>query len=372
MHRRELLRNCVLAGTAVAAAPVVNRGRFSLFAETPAEYSSRTIDLVARSLVVDMLGLLTLDWARLRRWHEKPSTFGPDEYELIQHSAIDVFNPAVDLNSSKPHSSTLAWLANWNGFIESQSDRFLRIDSGRAMREAKARGRIGILLGMQNAGHFRTTADVELFYSKGQRISQLTYNDGNRLGDGCTDRADRGLTEFGAQIIEAMNAVGMVVDASHAGEQTTMDAFSVSKRPVLITHSNCKALVPHPRCVSDDVIKAMARSGGVIGMTCLRPFVRASDSATIEDALDHFDHVARLVGVEHIGIGSDTGLQGRDRLRRPTSSRLDIAGLNHPRRIFDLAEGLIRRGYSDSAIELMLGGNFVRALDIAMQPAGHA
>jgi membrane dipeptidase len=189
----------------------------------------------------------------------------------------------------------------------------------------------------------------------GQRLTQLTYNGENRLGNGCKTPRDRGLSRYGQDIAARMNELGMAVDISHCGERTSLDAIDASNKPVLITHSNCRALSPAPRCKSDAVIRAAARKGGVIGMTGVRRFVRATDPVSIEDVLDHFDHAVKLAGVEHVGLGSDTDLKGRG----PTG---DVEGLNHTQRVYELTEGLIRRGYSDRNIALMLGGNFERAL----------
>ena len=119
-----------------------------------------------------------------------------------------------------------------------------------------------MLLGVQNAEHFRTADDVDLFYAAGQRVSQLTYNARNLIGNGSTERRDEGISDFGVAIVERMNKAGMAVDVSHCGDRTTLDAFEVEKRPVLITHSNCRALVPgHPRCKTDEAIRKMARRG---------------------------------------------------------------------------------------------------------------
>src|SRR5206468_2289147 len=152
-------------------------------------------------------------------------------------------------------------------FLKAEPQRFLRIDTGNDILAAKRDSKVGILLGIQNGSHFRTAEDVALFHCLGQRVSQLTYNSRNAIGCGCVDQPDDGLTEFGASIIRAMNRVGMAIDVSHVGERTTLDAFEASSKPVLITHSNCSALVHHPRCKSNRVIKAMAAKGGVMGIT---------------------------------------------------------------------------------------------------------
>jgi membrane dipeptidase len=133
---------------------------------------------------------------------------------------------------------------------------------------------------------------------------------------------------------------------------------------VLVTHSNCRKLVPNsPRCKTDEAIRRMAAKGGVMGVTMVRGFVSASAAgpATIETVLDHVDHIATLVGVEHVGVGSDVDLDGRD---YPAHSprKYDLDGMDYSKKIFDLTEGLVRRNYSSESIGLVLGGNFKRAL----------
>jgi membrane dipeptidase len=145
-----------------------------------------------------------------------------------------------------------------------------------------------------------------------------------------------------------MNRAGMAVDVSHCSERTTLGAFAASTKPVLITHSNCRALVGHPRCKSDAVLRAMAAQGGVMGITAVRAFVRQPE-ASLDDLLDHFDHVARVAGPEHVGLGSDVDVDARD----PRSGRVRpayaIEGMNPARRTFEVVEGLLRRGWTAKA-----------------------
>jgi membrane dipeptidase len=341
---------------------MLNLGRCRLFAETgqTTQYSIRAVDLVTQSNVIDMLGLLTLNWDQLARWQREPGCFGPDDFAKLRDSGIDVFHPSVAFEAPQAHAITRDWYLKWNQFITAYPSYFLRVDSPADLARAKASGKIGIILGMQDSNHFRDLSDVDAFYANGQRLTQITYNSHNRLGSGCMVD-DTGLTEFGEQVIARMNQLGMAVDVSHSGQRTTLDTIEASTKPVLITHSNCKTLAPGvARCKTDESIKAAAAKGGVIGLTGVRHFVRAQYPVTIEHALNHFDYAVKLVGVEHVGVGSDTDLHGRD-----TSAALkyDIAGLNHTRRMFELTEGLIRRGYTNQQIGLMLGGNFQRALN---------
>jgi membrane dipeptidase len=342
---------------------MINRGYFRLSGATPARtYSARALDLVQRSVVIDMLGLLTLDWQKLRVWQKGAGDFDRAEFAKLKRSGINVFHPAVDFGDPNPRRAAHDCMTDWNTFLSKHNSDFLPILSASDIARVKVDGKVGVLLGMQNSDHFQSLSDVHYFHLLGQRVSQLTYNSKNSIGNGCTVRPDEGLTEFGRKVVAEMNLAGMAVDVSHSGDQTSLDACTVSTKPVLITHSNCRALVPaHPRCKTDETIRAVARTGGVMGITSIRSFVRSSGPTTLEDALRHFDHVARLVGVEHIGLGSDTDLDGRDH-GNPARARFDIQGLNHPLRIYDLTQGLINRRYSDRSIELILGENFKRAL----------
>jgi membrane dipeptidase len=386
LNRREMLKASAIA----AVAPMINLGTFELFgqsAQSSGKYSTRAIDLVRSTTTLDMLNPFSL-YATLaplmarqgapqpRTWLNDPATFTQKDLATFRDSGIDVYYIAVGIGGANAYEDTLRFLALWNGFIAHHNDSLARVDSPESLAALKKSGKLGIILGLQNSEHFRTPADVALFHSLGQRISLLTYNSRNLIGTGSTERTDSGISDFGLEVIKRMNSVGMAVDVAHSGEMTSMDACTVSSQPVLITHANCKALCPHPRCKSDEAIKKMAATGGVMGITGVRMFVTAQEPTTIEDVLNHYDHVAKLVGVEHVGVGSDIDLYGYDALPGPMRAALhaaykssyafrdkdDIEGLDHPKRFYDIAQGLIRRGYSDKDIAGILGGNFQRVL----------
>ena len=375
--RREMIKRAGIAGAAVLAAPMINRGRFRLFANSFTEYSSKAVDLVGRSTVIDMLSVLTLDFPKQGKWFKDPETFTPSDLQPYTESGINVLHPAIGMGGPNAYESALQFFASWNGFIAGNGDYFTRIDSAPDLKRVKKSGKIGVILGLQNSEHFRRPEDVDLFRGLGQRVSQLTYNARNLIGNGSTERRDEGISDFGISIIERMNKAGMAVDVSHCGDRTTLDAFEISKKPVLITHSNCRALVPgHPRLKTDEAIKKVGENGSVIGITAVRMFVKGDEPTTIEHVLDHFDHVKKLIGPQHLGVGSDIDLYGYDAMPPELNKqlrasykgsygfreKLDIEGLNHPKRMFDLTDGLIRRKYSDSEIEGILGGNFERVL----------
>ncbi len=372
-----MLRRTAVAGAGILGAPMINLGRFRIFAGSPTEYSARAIDLVKQSTVIDMLSVLTLDFAKQDKWMANPELFTAADLQPYKDSGINVIHPAVGMGGFNSYESVLKFFASWNGFIADHDEHMMRIDSPGDLDRVKRSGKLGILLGLQNSDQFRNPNDVDFFYALGQRVSQLTYNSRNFIGNGSTERHDEGISDFGVAIIERMNKVGMAVDVSHCGDRTTLDAFELSKKPVLITHSNCRALAGgHPRDKSDEAIRKVGSNGSVMGITAVRMFVKAEEPTTIEDVLNHFDHVKKLIGPEHLGVGSDIDLYGYDKMPPELNKQLrasykgsygfrekiDVEGLDHPKRMFDLTEGLIRRKYNDAEIRGILGGNFARVL----------
>ncbi|MEZ5333110.1 MAG: membrane dipeptidase [Thermoanaerobaculia bacterium] len=360
MTRRRLLRAAGAAAVSTFAGPLLGFGRCRLEAEGPV-LSVRAVDLVHESTVVDMLGLLTMDWPRLRRWQSTPREFTEGDYRGLERSGIDVFHPAVEPEAEDPVEGALRWIERWGRLLSRGEGCYLdRVESAADLLRIPAQGKLGVIVGFQNSTHFRAPADVERFFRLGQRVSQLTYNDRNRLGAGCRVE-DRGLTAFGREIVSEMNRVGMAVDISHCGERTSRDAIALSRRPVLVTHSNCRALAPgQPRCKSDEILRLVAAGGGVIGLTVVRAFV--GGRGDLARLLDHFDHVAGLVGPEHAGLGSDVDLEGVNAATGLPSSSYRIDGLSLSRRVFQIADGLLGRGWTESDVAGVLGGNFLRAL----------
>lgn len=370
-------RRRFLQAAALLTAPVILRGSFPVFAGSAKAYSTRAIDLMKQATVIDMLGLLSLNFPLMEKWVANPELFTGAEFERYRQSGIHVFHIAVGTGGPDAWQSTNDFVNGWNSFLAGTDQYFMRIDSPGDLDKVKASGKVGILIGVQNSEHFKTLDDVNRFYNMGQRVSQLTYNARNMIGNGSTERRDEGLSDYGVAVVERMNKVGMAVDVSHCGDRTSLDAFEVSKRPVLVTHSNVRALNPgHPRCKPDEVIKKVGDTGSVMGITGVRMFVKGSEPTTIEDVLNHFDYVAKLIGPDHVGIGSDIDLDGYDDMPPEEAKRLragykgsygfrekiDIEGIDHPQRMFDLTEGLIRRKYTDEQILGVLGGNFKRVL----------
>jgi membrane dipeptidase len=335
-------------------------------------YPPRVIDLVERSLVIDMLAPLKLDFT--------PQAYsGPlsdAEAAMFRSSGITVFHNSIGVGGASAYDDSLSFMAAWSGFVGRNADVFCLVGTAQDIDRAKLKRKIAVIMGLQNADEFRDPKDVKAFYELGLRCAQLTYNSQNLIGSGSTDRVDGGISDYGVEIIKAMNQVGMLIDVSHSGDRTTLDAIELSPKPIAFTHSNCRALNNHPRLKTDEAIRKLATKGGVMGITGVRNFVKDREPTTVEDIVDHIDHVVKLVGIEHVGIGTDSDLMGYDHMPPDQYKQLkagykssyafrdkiDTDGFNHPRKMYDLADSLMRRGYSDSHIQAVLGGNFRRLL----------
>lgn len=369
-----MTRRAMIAGAAGVAlsAPMVSRGAYA-FAAAPAKaYSRRAVDLVASSLVIDMLAPLKITLDENYVAHRLTEA----EAAEFRASGITGFHNAFGLGGPDAKAQALEYLAAWQGFAGRNSHVFTLVDTAADLDRAKADGKCAVIMGIQNAEHFENVADVALFRRLGLRCAQLTYNSQNRIGSGSTDRVDGGVSDYGAAIIAEMEKQKMLVDVSHCGDRTTLDAIDIAKGPIATTHSNARALVDHPRVKTDEAIKALAAKGGVMGITGVRMFVRASDPTDVGHMADHIDHVAKLVGIDHVGIGSDADLHGYDDMKPEEYAvlkgaykdsyafrdKIDIDGFDHPLKTFDLVEELIRRNYSNDNIRAVLGGNFRRLL----------
>jgi len=213
------------------------------------------------------------------------------------------------------------------------------------------------------------------------RAMQLTYNEQNQIGSGCCEKNGSGLTYFGRDAVAEMNRLGIVVDLSHCNDATTMDAIEVSSEPVTIAHANSRLISPTPRNKSDEIIKALAEKDGVIGTTIFAPCVRLNKRGTIEDALANIDHIVKLVGINHVGMGLDLARKFIDegsvaeesvikqwRPIRPDvfgSGSADVypqypIGLEKHEDIPNLVQNLLSRGYSRADVKKILGENFMR------------
>ena len=268
-------------------------------------------------------------------------------------------------------------LAEWQARFERWPDRLLKLTRGAHVAEAKKTGRVAVLLGFQNATIVESDVrNLDTLYQAGARCIQLTYNSRNLLGDGCTERTNAGLSDFGVAVVERMNGLGIIVDLSHCGEATSRDGIAASTRPPAFTHTMCKAMYDHVRAKPDDLLKAMSDKGGVTGIATLGYFIGPTADTSFDDYLRHVDHAVKVAGIDHVALASDYSIRGIEathtreswyvprltsfkpvyRVRWPSW----IRELDPPERFRNIAHGLAKRGYASAQIEKILGGNWTR------------
>lgn len=285
---------------------------------------------------------------------------------------------------NSPFEDTVAEIAFYQRLIEAHPDVFSQIRNVADIAAAKRDGKLGILFSFESATSLGESLDrIDLFRNLGVRVMQLSYNLPSPFGAGVLSPPDATLTELGRQAIERMNAVGVALDLSHANPATTMAAIAASTKPVLITHTGVDAVHANPRNKSDAVLRAVAEKGGVVGIFDLFYLAPAGRQPNLDDYIAHMIHALDVCGEDHVGIGSDTSFdatlmtdEDRAAWNEQTAQRVAAGvatpeedgrlplteGLNRADRALVIADALLRRGYSERAVEKVLGGNFVRAL----------
>jgi membrane dipeptidase len=270
-------------------------------------------------------------------------------------------------------------------YFELEPARLLHVERADDILRAKREGKLGIIFGCQGLPS-KIEDDpnlLRILHKLGFRIGQLTYNERNSIGCGCLETPDTGLTQFGRVCIRELNHLGIVVDLAHAGPRTAREAINCSQAPVIVSHANVRSLTNNPRNVPDDVLKALAGRGGVVGITAYAPFceLKPGVRATLDDVVTHIAYVADHLGVDHVGIGSDF-FEGESlvrferffRVRYPdviTHYSMDTVYAERFSGVADfprMTEALVARGFSDEEVLKILGGNFFRVFTQAWKP----
>jgi len=281
---------------------------------------------------------------------------------------------------------TVAWVRR---LVQTRDDLAF-VERVRDVHDAKDAGRLGVLLHSQNASQFGLDLDlVHELYAAGLRVSSLAYNIRSLAADGCIERSNAGLSRFGRALIAEMNAVGMIVDGSHVGVRSTLEAMDVCEAPFVFSHNGCAALHEHPRNLTDEQLRRCAETGGVIGVLAIPPFL--SDRATVgfDAFMAHLLHAIEIAGVEHVGLGLDHWF-GMERYADLEWPKLDTApddgapgvrelfwnpgdlgpedapgqveGIASPLDIPNVTAALFERGLSAEEVAAVMGGNWLRVL----------
>ncbi|MBV8157592.1 MAG: membrane dipeptidase [Dyella sp.] len=281
-----------------------------------------------------------------------------------------------------PFEASVRDIAATDALVRAHDRDLLKVLTAGDIRSAKAEKKIGLIYGFQNGAMMGNDAKrVDIFADLGVRVFQLTYNPANPLGDGSMAPENRGLTPFGREVVARLNERRVMVDLSHSGEQTCLDAARASKSPISINHTGCRAVTDLPRNKTDAELRLVAERGGFVGIYFM-PFLNASGHAKAEDVVAHIDHAVNVCGEDHVGIGTDGSVTQIDDLNayqatlakeiaKRKAAGISAAGerpdtypfvvdLRGPQQFHKLAQLLAQKGYPSARIEKILGLNFLR------------
>ncbi len=279
-------------------------------------------------------------------------------------------------------------IAGWLDVLRRPDNGWRKVLLAADLDAACSNGEVGLIMGWQNLRPIGDRLDrLVLLHGCGLRIAQLTYNRRNFLGDGCLEPEDGGISALGREAVGLMNELGIAIDLSHVGQRTSIEAAEASTRPVLATHANARAVTPALRNKSDDAIRAIAATGGVIGVSIYGPMCWDGDTArhpSLDDFERHLDHIVALAGIDHVGLGTDMpAVANLDSVRHITELTLSkfptaiaryaaafgndiraryLSDCSSHAELVRIPERLAARGWSEQDIVKLLGGNFRRAL----------
>ena len=303
--------------------------------------------------------------------------------EMYRSGGVDVVAPTVDPHtpSESPRQDTLDQIARWHALVGERDDLLL-VRSARDVTAARRADALGVYFHLQGTAALEGSLEmVDVYAGLGVGMIQLAYNVENPYGCGCEVADDGGLTALGAALVERLDERRVIVDCSHTGARTTLDAIERASGPVVVSHANARKLHPVARNVPDEVIDAVAAVGGVIGVCGYPGFVGDSDRPTLDDLLRHVDHIAERVGVAHVGLGLDyfTGQEGIVPLEAMAAAYEQLiasgkwsadtyppppyrypAGIETPDKLAQLTAALLQRSYRDDEVRAILGENWLR------------
>jgi membrane dipeptidase len=324
--------------------------------ETPREQAAA---LMRRSIVWDNHGCMPV-----ARPHDTSFLPQLQRYRAAGVSAV-MLNVGFGEMGIEEHIRTLGSLRHW---VKARPDEYLLLNSADDVEQAHATGRLAVGFDIEGANAVADQPSlVSLYYDLGVRWMLLAYNRNNRVGGGCQDE-DTGLTPFGREVIAEMERVGMQVCCSHTGHRTVRDVFDVATRPVIFSHSNPSAVHAHPRNIPDDLIRACAATGGVVGINGIGSFLGRNDNRS-ETFAHHVDHVAQLVGAQHVALGLDYVFDTQeldDYLSKMAHTFPAELGYEKgvrmvaPEQLEAIVQALQKLGYGDADLRAVLGGNLMR------------
>ena len=368
MNRREF--SALVAGASITA--LLRSVVVAEQSERDAAVSPAAAELYRRALVLDCNSGPPGDPTKL--------PLPQSDLDMARNCGVNIVKLSLG-GINADFAATVEEIALLDRLMEVHPSYFMQVRLPADMDRAKREGKLGIILSFESADMFEGKVErIELFRNLGVRVMQLSYNRKSPFAAGVMEPTGGGLTPLGQQAVTQVNALGVAIDLSHANAQTTSDATASSSKPVIMTHAGCAAIHPHPRNKTDEQLRALAAKGGVVGIYDL-PYLAASPKQpTVDDYMAHMEHALKVVGEEHVGVGSDVGIDPFDTspkgmaefnkfeeqrqksgLAAPEEDRPTyVVGLNLPQRIEVIADQLLKRGYSTHVAEKVIGGNFAR------------
>jgi membrane dipeptidase len=337
-----------------------------------------------KPLIINTLG--GIGNPNLQPEHPHSITFGIDARALrdARAAGLSAVNMTIGYvaGTEDPFELSVREIAALDAHVRRYSNDLIKVLGAGDIRNAHASGKVGLVYGFQNAAMMGKDASrVNLFANLGVRVIQLTYNGRNLLGDGAMVPENQGLTPFGCDIVQELNHNKVIVDLSHSGERTCLDAAAASKQPIVISHTGCRAITDLPRNKSDKELRLVAEHGGFVGIYFM-PFLAIGRQPYAADLIAHIEHAIKVCGEDHVGLGTDGELSAIDDMpaymaalqkeveqRRAsgigaTGERGDIVkflpDLTGPQQFTKLADLLAKRGHSSARVEKILGTNFLR------------
>ena len=298
-----------------------------------------------------------------------------DNVPRIQRSQVNGFIEAVARPIDEDFAESMNILGQYLKMVENHPD-FMPAFCAQDFVRAKESGKQAVMFQLEPQTFGRNLDRIEVAYGLGIRMALLTFNTRTYIGDGCGERTNGGLSYLGFEVVERMNELGMLIDLSHCGVQTTLDAIEASKDPVMCNHTGARALYPQmKRLKTDEELKALAAKGGIAGVSAIPNQLSGNAEQGIEDMLNHIDYMVKLIGVDHVALGLDNVFHDQVAYHRQaaqTTFKLEyigqelnapyMYGIESPEEWPNITRGLVARGYSDDEIEKIIGGNALRVI----------
>jgi len=345
------------------------------------EQEERVQRLHAQSLVVNTYGGPFSTPRTIRKWRsgylENDGEWVPPIKAAVQEKLVpDMRAGGVDCIVAG--AGSVDDLGMWLREFQTSSKAIVLAETAADVRQAAAEGRVSFILcagglGESDPGNLNT---ILVYHRLGVRIWSLTHSARNLISDGCSERTGAGLSYFGQRVVQELNQQRILIDVSHLSDAGFWDVLELSETPVIATHSNCRAVCNHERNLTDDMIRALADKGGMMALNFFPYYVKA-ESPTVEDLVDHIDHIRDLVGVQYVGLGPDfcagrwewvlAGWSVRGGVNRagdhPIKPHPYPKGVKDITQMANVTRALVARGYSDAEIEGILGNNFLRVYE---------